>query len=305
MNLRVKIPRPLNLLIGLHIAIFALGLFILVRQKGEPVKDNEKIVVIPIEGVISFEHGSLARGQSVDELVATLNRIKDKEEVKAVVLRINSPGGSVGAVQEIHGAIKKLKAKGKFIVSSFGDISASGGYYVASLSDKIYCQPGSLTGSIGVIMQLPNVQVLLNKVGVSFTTLKSGGMKDSGSPFRSMTETERAYFKEVLMDAYGQFFQAVKEGRKMDDATLRPLADGRIFSGQMAFKNKLVDELGSLDDAIEGAKKLAGLENKKPEIIFQKDRPSLEKLFALISKSPFEKLTGAASAEVKLQYLFQ
>jgi len=238
-------------------------------------------------------------------VVNTLKKAREDKDVKAIVLRINSPGGSVGAVQEIYQAILKAKQKGKKIVSSFGDVSASGGYYVACAGDSIYALPGTITGSIGVVMQLPVMEGLLKKVGISFETIKSGSMKDAGSPFRKMTAKEKSYFKVVILDAYDQFYEAVKSGRKIDDRTLKRLADGRIFSGRMALKNKLIDQLGDLEDAIEGAKKLAGLEGKKPEIIYTKERPSLERLMRLLTRSPLSQLESLADNQIQLLYMLQ
>lgn len=300
-----KKPSLLQSLVIFHGLILLLAVFFLARHKGEPAPDREKIVVIPIEGVISLKDGSLKRGHSVPEIVKRLKRIRKRDDVKAVVLRINSPGGSVGAVQEIYRALRKVREKGKFIVSSFGDVSASGGYYIACAGDKIVSNPGSLTGSIGVVMQLPIVQGLLRKVGVSMEVIKSGDMKDAGSPFRKMSATERKHFRTVILDAYDQFFQAVKEGRKIEESTLKSLADGRIFSGRMAFQNKLVDQLGGLEEAIEEAKKLAGLKGKKPEIIYPKDKPSLERLLRMFSKTPLEDLASMSDNQIRLMYVLQ
>lgn len=302
--IRIKMPRTIDWLVILHAMILFVAVVFLVRQKGRPLPDKEKIVILPIEGMISHQAGSL-RGSSVESLVATINGLKDKEDVKAVVLRINSPGGSIAAVQDIYGALKKLKSKGKVIVSSFGDVSASGGYYIASLSDQIYCQPGTLTGSIGVILQLPNFQGLLSKIGVSFVTIKSGDLKDSGSPFRPMTDQERAVFTEAMRTAFNQFYLAVKEGRKFDDATLRPLADGRVFLGETAFEKKLVDGLGGLDDAVESAKKLTGLEKKDPVVITHREKASLEKLLNMFSSSSVKDIVETAAGAPQLLYLLR
>lgn len=304
MSINIRLPRALSLLILFHAGILALAVIFLLRHKGIPAPGREKIVILPIDGVITHENGTI-RGDTVENLVATIDDLKDDDDVKAVILRINSPGGSIGAVQDIYGALAKLKSKGKIIVSSFGDISASGGYYVASLSHKIYCQPGTLTGSIGVILQMPNVQGLLTKLGVSFETIKSGQMKDAGSPFRALLPAEREYFTEVMKDAFDQFYQAVKTGRKMDDAALRPLADGRIFSGRMALQLKLVDGLGGLDDAIEVTKKLAGLEGKNPQVVVHRDKKSIEKILQLLSKSPVSELVSTATEAPQLLYLWR
>lgn len=301
----MKKLKPFTLLIILHVLILLVAVVLLARQKGKPAPDREQIVVLPVEGVISMERGSLGRGVSVDEIVRTINELRDKDNVKAIVLRINSPGGSVGAVQEIYSAIVKFRSKGKFVVASFADVAASGGYYIACAGNQIFAQPGTLTGSIGVIMHLPNVQGLLGKIGVAMQTIKSGSMKDIGSPFRQMTEQEKQYFTSLIDDAYNQFYLAVKEGRKLDDATLKQLADGRIFTGRMAEQSKLVDRLGGLEEAVEAAKILAGLAGKKPQIIFHKEKPSLERLMELFSKNPLSDLSSMAATEPLLLYLVQ
>lgn len=303
--MRIKLFRPFPLLLALHAAVIVITLVLLFRQKTQPTWDNETIVVIPIDGAISLTKGAMGRGQSVESILEVLKDVKDEKDVKAVVLRINSPGGSVGAVQEIYRAVQEVRKNGKFVVSSFGDVAASGGYYVACAGDKIVSNPGAITGSIGVIMQMPNVQGLLKKVGVSMETIKSGGMKDSGSPFRDMTPAERAHFSSVIMDAYDQFFDAVKAGRSLTDAELKPLADGRIFSGRMAQKAKLVDELGGLDTAIELAKKQTGLESKKPKIVRKSEKKSLIRLLDLLSRSPVQDLAELTHSGTALLYLMQ
>lgn len=297
-------PSTITLLIVLHAIVLVSTAVLLATRKKFPKSGNEKIVVIAIDGVITHEAGSL--GQiSINDLVETFEDLRDDDNVKAVVLRINSPGGSVGAVQEIYRSILKFRQKGKFVVSSFGDVSASGGYYLACAGDKIVSNPGTITGSIGVIMQAPNVQGLLSKIGVSMVTIKSGEMKDVGSPFRNMKESERAYLTELILDAYGQFFDAVKEGRKMDEKALRPLADGRIFSGRKAHELKLVDELGGQEEAVELAKKLAGLEGKKPKVIVHRGKTSFERLLGVMTRQPLAPLLEASRATTKLEYILQ
>jgi len=296
---------PIWLLVILHICVLILAVLFIKKGKTVPPMETNKISVIPIDGVIAMESGSLRSGQTVDGIVETIKRIGEDRNTRAVILRINSPGGSVGAVQEIYRALKKIKAQGKTIVASFGEVSASGGYYIACAADKIVVNPGTLTGSIGVIMELPNVQGLLTKFGIKFETIKSGAMKDSGSPFREMTAEERKYFSSLIMDAYGQFFQAVKEGRKLGDKQLKPLADGRVFTGQMAIKNKLADSIGGLDEAIETAKSLTGLSGTKPNIVYHRGRTSLDRLLQLLNKSPLEKLENMGPSEMKLMYLMQ
>ncbi len=303
MNFKLK---PFMLLAIFHGLVLVLALALLIKQKGHPAPDKEKIVVVTIDGVITNERGALSNGMSIESIVDAINDFREQDDIKAMVLRIDSPGGSVGAVQEIYSSIRKFKEKGKPVVASFGDISASGGYYLAAPADKILCHPGTLTGSIGVVMQLPNVEGLLGKVGVKMNSIKSGSMKDSGSPFRPMTPEERASFQNLIMDAYSQFYKAVKLGRKMKDEELKPLADGRVFSGQMAVNNHLADQIGDLEDAVEVAKKLANLEDKEPKVVYHSEHRPLERLFDLLSNSPIKDITSLATEQkVRLMYLLQ
>ncbi len=296
--------KPIHILIGLHAALLLLAIGVIVRQKGRAPLTKEKIALVAIDGEISGEKAGMERGVSVGDIVDAINEFRDDDAVKAMVLRINSPGGSVGAVQEIYSALKKFRAKNKVIVASFGDVAASGGYYLSCASTKIVSEPGTLTGSIGVIMEIPNVQGLLGKIGISMQALKSGSMKDAGSPFRSMTDVETAYFQKVIIDAYDQFFAAVKEGRAMSDETLRPLADGRIFTGRDAKEKQLVDQIGDLEDATELAKELAGLKDKNPEILTYHEKASLARLLDLFSRSPLGDLTAVAKrGKMRLCYL--
>jgi protease-4 len=201
--------------------------------------------------------------------------------VKAIVLDINSPGGSVGAVQEIYSRILRVK-KTKHIpfVALFGDVAASGGYYIASACDKIVAHPGTLTGSIGVIFEVQNMEGLFSKIGFKMDPIKSGAHKDIGSPARPMTPEERKILQDLIDDAYGQFVQAVADGRKMKVEEVKPLADGRIYSGTQALSNHLVDQLGDSHDALMLAAQLGGIKDEEPKI--RRDAEGLNNLMELI-----------------------
>ncbi len=183
-----------------------------------------------------------------------------------MVLRINSPGGVVAPTQEIFSAVERVRGAGKPVVASLGSVAASGGYYVAVAANRIFANPGTLTGSIGVIMQLANVGPLLKKVGVEYVVVKAGTYKDIGNLARPMTPEERQVLQALLDDVYGQFVTAVAERRGLDRKAVLGFADGRIYSGQQARALKMVDELGGLDEAIEAAAKLAGISGKPPVI---------------------------------------
>ena len=209
------------------------------------------------------------------ETIRQVRELKEDTNVKAVVLRIESPGGGVGPSQEIYEEIKKLAAQKKVVVS-MGSVAASGGYYIAAPASVIYANPGTITGSIGVLMKFATMEGLMGKLGVKAQTIKSGEFKDVGSPARPMTEKERAMLQGVIDSTYGQFVKAVAEGRKLPVDEVKNLADGRIYTGEQAKGLKLVDKLGNLEDAVAEAGRLAGLKGE-PQVI----RPSKKKKILL------------------------
>ena len=216
-----------------------------------------RIALVRIEGVI------LDAKDIIDELI----RYEETPSVKAIVLRIDSPGGAVVPSQEIYNQVKRIRTKSqKKVVVSMGTVAASGGYYIASASDRIVANPGTLTGSIGVIMELANVAGLFEKIGVESVVVKSGAYKDLASPFRKMGAEEREILQNVLDDVHNQFIEAVSEGRGMKLGQVRHLADGRVFTGRQAMKLGLVDELGDLEDAIRLTAEMVGIKGK-PKIV--------------------------------------
>lgn len=222
-----------------------------------------KILLIEISGVISSQDkdGFRTTPSMIASVKEQLTRAAKDEHVKAIVLRINSPGGTVTASDIIYHELKTFKARHNVpIVASIMDLGTSGGYYIAAAADKILAHPSSVTGSIGVIMLTINARGLLEKVGVETTAVTSGPRKDMGSPFRTMTTEERAIFQGLIDSFYQRFLNIVQEGRanlKMEE--IKRLADGRIYAGEQAMAAGLVDEIGYLEDAIASAKKKAGL----------------------------------------------
>lgn len=200
------------------------------------------------------------------KVVETIRTHQRDQGIKAMVLRVNSPGGGVVPSQEIHDAVVAFQAAGKPVVVSMGTVAASGGYYIAAPADAILANPGTLTGSIGVIMSMTNVEGLMDKLGLTNVTIKSGANKDVGSPFRTMTDADRALLQGVMDDIHDQFIQAVADGRGREADEIRPLADGRVFSGQQAVAEGLVDALGNLDAAVKKAGMLAGIDGR-PRVI--------------------------------------
>jgi protease IV len=219
----------------------------------EEFETGPRVAIIEAKGVI----GENDNGVDGDAIVKLLRKYEKDDDIKAIVLRVDSPGGAVAPSQDIYDQVKKTKAKKKIVVS-MSNLAASGGYYISAAADKIYAQPGTLTGSIGVIFMHFNVRGLLDWAHVEETTLKSGKYKDALSPFRSISETDREEIQGISDDIYGQFVHAVAEGRGMQDEDVRKIAEGRIYTGRRAKELHLVDELGGLDDAIAAAWILAG-----------------------------------------------
>jgi len=226
-----------------------------------------RVAVVEIEGIIVDGGGA----------VRELREHEDNPSVKAVILRINSPGGVVAPTQEIFAAVQRVRKAGKPVIASLGAVAASGGYYVAAACDRIYANPGTLTGSIGVVMQMANIEGLLKKVGVDYVVVKAGTYKDVGNFARTMTPEERKILQALLDDVYSQFVDAVAEGRGLDKKEVLAFADGRIYSGQQAQALKMVDDLGGFEDAVEAAGKLANISGR-PRLLFPRRRFSLRDL---------------------------
>jgi len=225
---------------------------------------GNRVALVELEGVIL----------DGDAVIRQLREHEESPSVRAVVMRINSPGGVVAPTQEIVRGVERLRRAGKPVVASLGSVAASGGYYVAIATDRIFASPGTLTGSIGVVMQMANVEGLLKRVGVDYVVVKAGRYKDIGNFSRTMTPEERQILQALLDDIYTQFVTAVAEGRKLDRDTVLRLADGRIYSGRQALALRMVDELGGLEDAVEAAGRLGGIVGR-PKILYPKRRFSL------------------------------
>ncbi|OPY59697.1 MAG: putative signal peptide peptidase SppA [Pelotomaculum sp. PtaU1.Bin035] len=242
--------------------VFALALRTGGGQAGQPGSDKGEVGVIYVEGAIAAGRGGagvFGSGASSGEIAAILRKAARTPEIKAVVIRLNSPGGTPVASQEIGLEMERLKRSGKKVVASMGDVAASGAYWVAAGADQIVANPGTLTGSIGVIMQTSNLQGLYDKLGIGTETFISGPHKDMGSPSRPVTPEERAIFQSMIDDIYSQFLDVVAEGRHKDVSEIRPLADGRVFTGRQAKELGLVDRLGDFHDAVLLAGELAGI----------------------------------------------
>lgn len=233
--------------IFLSMGVFAaVALHFLGGAFGPP--SGERVGVVEVKGFIADS----------SHAVEGLKKFGKDPEVKAVVVRVASPGGVVAPSQEIHDAVKKLAAE-KPVIASFGPVAASGGYYLSAPATRIVASPGSITGSIGVILQFSQYSVLMDKLGLRFDAVKSGEFKDAGSPFREMKPEERKLMQGVVDDIFAQFVGAVAEGRKLDRAKVLELADGRIYSGRQALELGLVDQLGGYEEALALAAELGGI----------------------------------------------
>lgn len=277
-----KTNRPITLvLIILGIAILCFGTLmaiVLSLSRSTPTLSfSNKIGVIPINGVI----------RDADAITEQLIAFRDDKQIKAIILRINSPGGGVGPSQEIYSETRRT-IKTKKVVASLGSVAASGGYYVASAADSVVANPGTLTGSIGVLMEFVRFEELLKKIGVEMQVIKSGEFKDIGSPNRKMTKEEREILTRLLQDIRNQFVTAVSQGRNMPEEKVLELADGRVFSGREAKRLGLVDSLGNFQDAVNVAKRMAHIRGKVKLVYPEKKRRSL--LWDLLFKDLFDAL---------------
>lgn len=252
----------LILLAGLAVIFFFVIYSGAIMQTGGFL-DN-RIALIKIEGVI------LDSTDTIEEL----HRYSESSRIKAIILRIDSPGGGVVPSQEIYEEVKRIRDEGKKkVIVSMGTVAASGGYYIASASDRIVANPGTLTGSIGVIMELANVEGLFKKIGVESVVIKSGRNKDIGSPFRKMQPEERAILQHLMDDVHDQFIHAVAAGRGLAEERVRQMADGSVFTGRQAKDLGLVDDIGSLQDTIRLAAEIVGIKGE-PRIVEPRKRTS-------------------------------
>ncbi len=254
----------LGLLLAAALGVFVFFIFSLlfgVSDNSFSLHSGKRLGVVEIEGLILDSKNA----------VEQFERFEEDGSIAAVILRIDSPGGGVAASQEIYEAAKRLRQTGKVVIASMGSVAASGGYYIACAAESIMANPGTTTGSIGVVFELINMTELLNKIGVRFDVIKSGKYKDSGSPFRPMNEEDRKYFQSYVDDAYEQFVGVVAAARRMEKAEVLKHADGRVFTGQQALGLGLIDRLGTYQDAIALAAEVTGIEGR-PRVVTPRKR---------------------------------
>ncbi len=266
------------------LSVFVLFTFVYFTARSfvpiSPVGGKDKVGIIDVKGVITDS----------EKVVKEIREFEQDSQVKALVLRIDSPGGAVGASQEIYEEIQRADKK-KPVVASLASVAASGGYYASLGARYIISNPGTVTGSIGVIMRIPNIQKLMEKLGIKTTVIKSGRLKDLGSMTRQLTPEEEAVLKGVMDDVHSQFIEAVAMSRKLPEDKVRQLADGRIFSGRQAMELGLVDQLGNFSDAVEKAGKLAGIKGEPTLVYPRKNR--LNMMRELLEEGGAKALAGA------------
>lgn len=261
---------------------FFVLLLVVSRMDEIPYGRGERVAVISVTGLISDSESTIEQ----------LKKFVKDDSVKAIVLRINSPGGGVAPSQEIYEEVKKARAK-KPVLSSMGALAASGGYYIACATQRVYANPGTITGSIGVIMPFMNVKDLVEKIGLKGMTVKSGVFKDMGSPMRDMTPQERELLQGVVDNVHLQFVNAVADGRNLEREDVRRIADGRIFTGEQAKELGLVDVLGNLEDAIADAGKLGKISGEPKVVTSPKKKISFLELLREETRTLIdEKLSG-------------
>lgn len=295
------------IILSLIIIFLITEIFITFSQGNSNPVMPKKIALINIDGEIS----------DTTHVMELLNEFNEMSIVKAIVLRVNSPGGGVAASQEVYSLIKKIKSNGKKVVVSMSDMAASGGYYISSAADKIYANPGTITGSIGVIINFMNAEKLLGKVGLDFTTIKSGKYKDTGSFSRPVNEEDKILMGSMIKDVLNQFVDDVvsvrsaklalafgineKNEKKRDQLVkafmLANVADGRIFTGRRAKELGLIDEIGNIDDAIAGAAEMIGVHGR-PLVLSEKKR----KGFGPWLDSKIADLNPRGSSSMVMQY---
>jgi protease IV len=252
-------------------------------------KGSDKIAVVDLDFTII----------SSESIVRQFKKYAEDENVKAIILRINSPGGGVAASQEMYEIIKQTRDNGKPVIVSMGSIAASGGYYAACGSSYIFANPGTLTGSIGVILNLMSFKDLADKIGIKETTIKSGELKDAGNPFRNLTTQDSLYFQEIIDDSFRQFFEVVATERKIDREELKSIANGRVYTGSQALNLGLVDELGTFEDVVKYTADLVGIEGDPPLVREKRQKGFFTILLEGMTKSDFDDIT----TEVKEEYI--
>ncbi|MDA3902741.1 MAG: signal peptide peptidase SppA [Desulfuromusa sp.] len=272
------------------LVVFTAGMFL---SGSVAVSVGDRIGILEVEGTIV----------DARRMTEQIKEFRDRSNIKAVVIRIDSPGGGVGPSQEIYAELKQL-AKEKPLVVSMGSVAASGGYYLAVAGERIFANPGTITGSIGVIMSFPNYQELMGKIGVQTEVVKSGRFKDIGSSTREFSSADRALLQEMINDVHMQFVEAISVGRNMPIERLQPFVDGRIFTGRQAKDAGLIDELGTFSDAIKYAAKTSGIDDDSDLVYPEPEKTNLIDRYLKGSVSHYLGIDLNAKKMIGPQYLW-
>ena len=292
-----------GIFVGVCFLVVGIGLFAVAGaitstggdDDGSTSVSGPRVALVEVKDVIT----------SSEEVIKQLKKYDKNKNVKSIVIRVESPGGSVAPSQEIYQAIKNIRDSGKPIVVSMGSVAASGGYYLSIGATKIFANPGTLTGSIGVILEYPNYMGLMDKIGVNMTTIKSGKMKDVGSPYRKSSSEEERYLQDLIDNTYNQFITAVSLERKITLDEVKEIADGRVFTGLQAYDYGLVDSLGTYEDAIMYAGMLGGIEGEPKTVKEKKKQTLMEMLNSKITDNPLNKaydMLNSPSLQYKLSF---
>jgi protease-4 len=287
------------LLIISAIVIFLGGLFVVSVLIAKVLMGDADVKIAEKQGVGLVE----VKGMILDsrETVRQLRYFLKQDEIRAVVLRVDSPGGVVAPSQEIFEEVRKFAARKKIIVS-MGSLAASGGYYISAPATLIYANPGTITASIGVILKLSNIESLMDRIGIKSHTLKTGKYKDAGSPLRRLSEDDRAMLQSVIDSTHEQFVRAVASGRRLPIEQVRRIADGRILSGQQALALRLVDRLGTLQDAIEEAGRLSGIAGEPEVVLPPRKKVDYRDLLADGAEGMIGSALGKGASGIRLMY---
>jgi len=273
--------------------LFTLSLFFLPTDDDTISTSGERVAVVELNEPIL----------SSTEIVRQFKKYRENKSIKAIVFRVDSPGGGVSASQEIYEEVRKTREAGTPVVVSMGSVAASGGYYVSCGASRIVANPGTLTGSIGVIFQFLHFNELMGKIGVDASTFKTGKYKDIGSPFRKTTEDEKKYFDQLLADVYDQFVSVIVTERKLERSKVLPYADGRVFTGRQALEYGFVDTLGTMQDAVAIAAALGGIEGK-PKVVQERKRKTLFENFLGDAGTAVTDLRNELLRQPVLQYKY-
>ncbi len=287
----------LGILVGgfifLFLLFFVIGIVSMMGREDGWSGFGDKLAIVEIEGTILES----------EQAVSNLREYADNSSVKGILVRINSPGGVVAPSQEIYDEILRIRDDGLPVVVSMGSVAASGGYYIACAGDRVFANPGTLTGSIGVILQYPVVKELMDKIGIQYQTIKTGRVKDVGSPFREPDQADIEMLSAAMEDVHAQFVNVVAERRELDPDSVRTLADGSIFTGRQAMELGLVDELGSYEDALEYLADIADLDGDFSRLK-PRERSELT-IFDLLGEAALDYLDEIRTGGPQLMYLYR